>query len=139
MVWQCKHNRTPSVMSVHANQVSMTAPPSLAALPVDILLVIRTHIYTLRDHVHISQTSIKLRALYDEVFWKAACIVSGVGRPVQHRNMTWQAVAAAVVHDAVAVHAEVTDMDDHGPGISYFKANDATSLKGICQSRVQVA
>ena len=55
------------------------AATGLLALPHEMLARIKSHIHSLADHVHFSLTCRTLKDLYDDKFWKFACMSAGWG------------------------------------------------------------
>lgn len=64
----------PQQAALHGNDRSL-----LCSLPREILLMIRSNLEYLTDHVHFSLTSRVLFNLYDAHYWQCACIASGYG------------------------------------------------------------
>ena len=93
----------------------------LLSLPRELLTLVRTKIHTLRDHVNFSLACRATSDLYDESFWKFACIVSGWGIPldlqcslagerakgVEIRPYT--AIARAIIEDARSFRGDTVD------------------------------
>jgi hypothetical protein len=69
------------------------AGKGLLALPHEMLARIKSHIHSLADHVHFSLTCRTLKDLYDDKFWKFACMSAG-WTMLQMTSKTKSAVAS---------------------------------------------
>lgn len=57
--------------------MASTTTKGLLALPHEMLMRIKAHIHSLEAHVNFSLTCNAIRNLYDESFWKFACMSAG--------------------------------------------------------------
>ena len=60
-------------------RMATTATQSLLALPHEMLARIKSHLHSLADHVNFSLTCKTLKELYDDKFWRFACMSAGWG------------------------------------------------------------
>lgn len=90
-----------------------TTERTLLSLPREMLERVRSHMHSLQDHVNLSLTCRALKGLYDDHFWKFACISAGWGiiKPTAKtkkamessglgEQVLWAATARIVVKDA---------------------------------------